>query len=198
MVNVPVELFVLATIVVVLLFALLGIAHGKIAALTMSLTVARMRKPPFLISSNFDDVGDFHQKFELENVTHGAAFPRSYDLSLLSFRQQFLQEELDEFHDAWVKNDPEKAFDALLDLVYVAMGTAHLMGFPWQAGWDEVQRANMTKQRSAGDDDPLSKRATKGDVVKPAGWRAPDLKVVLMRHGWTGKKISTPQVEPGV
>ena len=39
-------------------------------------------------------------------------------------------------------------YDALIDLTYVAMGTAYMMGLPWQDLWDEVQRANMSKVRA--------------------------------------------------
>jgi predicted HAD superfamily Cof-like phosphohydrolase len=120
--------------------------------------------------SNFDDVGDFHEKFELDNVTHQGAGPRKMPDDLMQFRLKFLLEELLEFahgigyrmHSAsddsgtgwWEfykmpngKVDHEKAFDSLLDLAYVTFGAAQVLGYPWQAGWEEVQRANITKER---------------------------------------------------
>jgi predicted HAD superfamily Cof-like phosphohydrolase len=93
-----------------------------------------------------------------------------------------MQEELDEFIDAINRMDHADAFDALIDLVYVAMGTAHLFGYPWQDGWDEVQRANMTKQRAATADQ--SKRASTWDVVKPPDWTPPDIAGVLKEAGF--------------
>lgn len=136
--------------------------------------------------SNFDDVGDFHEKFGLDNVTHHGAGPRfpigehneADAAELLRFRVRFLREELQEFEDALATRDPAKAFDALLDLTYVAMGTAHLLGFPWQEGWDEVQRANMAKVRAKPDGSD-SVRNSKWDVVKPSGWTPPNIARVL-------------------
>ena len=131
--------------------------------------------------TNFDDVGDFHEKFGLDNVTHRGAGERVFNPELMEFRIKFLHEELQEFEDATVTRNAEDMFDALLDLVYVAMGTAHLLGFPWQAGWDEVQRANMTKVRAQADGSN-SRRLSSFDVVKPPGWTPPRIGEVLMRY----------------
>ena len=127
--------------------------------------------------SNFSDVGWFHKKFDLP-VSYGA--PRNVDKDLLEFRTKFMQEELDEFAAAKTAADQ---FDALLDLVYVAMGTAHIMGFPWEAGWARVQQANMAKVRASADASD-SKRGSSWDVVKPEGWRAPDIAGLLDAFGW--------------
>ena len=127
--------------------------------------------------SNFDDVGWFHKKFDLP-VSQGV--PREVSEDLLKFRTKFMQEELDEFATATTAADQ---FDALLDLVYVAMGTAHMMGFPWEAGWARVQQANMAKVRASADASD-SKRGSSWDVVKPAGWRAPDITGLLDSLGW--------------
>lgn len=124
--------------------------------------------------TDFNDVGDFHEKFGLHNTTHHPAGPTGAeeDVELLWFRIKFMQEELDEFIKASGEDDHVEMFDALLDLVYVAMGTAHLLGYPWKQGWDEIQRANMTKERAA-TDGSNSKRGSSFDVVKPAGWVGP-------------------------
>ena len=127
--------------------------------------------------SNFDDVGWFHKKFDLP-VSQDA--PRDVPKDLLQFRIKFMQEELDEFATATTAADQ---FDALLDLVYVAMGTAHIMGFPWEAGWSRVQQANMAKVRASADASD-SKRGSSWDVVKPEGWRAPDIEGLLDTLGW--------------
>jgi predicted HAD superfamily Cof-like phosphohydrolase len=118
--------------------------------------------------TNFQDVVAFHEKFGVPHVKR----PSFLDEGALSFRLKFMQEELDEFALGAVKENMEDMADALIDLVYVALGTAHMMGLPWDKLWDEVQRANMSKQRasSAGE----SKRGTSLDVIKPAGWTAPN------------------------
>ena len=136
--------------------------------------------------TNFTDVGDFHEKFCLDSVTLFGAGPRNLAPNVVEFRYAFLHEELEEFDLAMRVGDQSKAFDALLDLVYVAMGTAHLMGFPWQAGWDRVQAANMAKERALSAEDPRSRRAHAKDVVKPVGWAAPDIEGLLASHGWPG------------
>jgi predicted HAD superfamily Cof-like phosphohydrolase len=73
---------------------------------------------------------------------------------------------------------------AVVQVGYFAMGTAALCGLPWQAGWDEVQRANMSKERAL-PDGSNSARFSKYDVVKPEGWKAPDHVPILKTCGWT-------------
>lgn len=119
---------------------------------------------------NFMDVQSFHDRFLI---------PRPPGPTLLlpdvtSFRVKFMQEELDEYDAAGTL--PDK-IDALVDLVYVALGTADLHGIKWQPHWADVQRANMTKERvpSAAD----SKRGHSLDVRKPKGWKGPDHEKIL-------------------
>jgi predicted HAD superfamily Cof-like phosphohydrolase len=133
--------------------------------------------------SNFSDVGEFHEKFDLDNVVYHEPGPRPDDPNLMDFRIKFMREELKEFEDAYAEEDHAKMFDSLLDLAYVTFGTAHLLGYPWQAGWDEVQAANMKKVRAAADGSD-SVRGSKFDVVKPKGWRPPNIELVLRAHGF--------------
>ena len=134
--------------------------------------------------NNFNDVGTFHQKFDLDNVTYQGVGPRhGVGNDLLEFRRKFMQEELDEFTAAMERGDDVEMFDALLDLAYVVFGTAHLLGYPWQTGWDEVQRSNMEKERAAADGSN-SKRLSAFDVVKPEGWTPPNLKGILKSFGF--------------
>lgn len=128
--------------------------------------------------SNFDDVVEFHHKF---NLNPNDVTPEQYQ-QLLDFRKRFLEEELDEFIKGLEEEDDAQMFDALLDLVYVAMGTAYLLGYPWEDGWDAVQAANMAKVRA--DSASNSKRGSAWDVVKPDGWTAPDIGKVLRNVGF--------------
>lgn len=121
----------------------------------------------------FKDVGEFHRKFGLPRYDDGRP-PQLMEVDVMNFRHLFMQEELDEFLTAHVANNLEDAADALADLVYVALGTAHMMGLPMDDVWREVQRANMTKVRAKSDVDPLSKRMHRLDVVKPPGFAPPD------------------------
>lgn len=158
-------------------------------------------------TTNFDDVGTFHTKFGLPSVTSEGAFPRKIPRDLIKFRIKFLLEELVEYASAVgavfevddqgrigvgftsderdLTIDEVTAFDSLLDLVVVAMGTAHLHGYPWQSGWEAVQSANMAKVR-AKPDGSNSKRASGWDIVKPEGWKPPDntIRLLLIRQGF--------------
>jgi len=109
------------------------------------------------------DIVDFHQQFGLKYDGP----PRALPGELSRFRTNFLFEELAEYSEA---ETLEKKLDALVDLVYVALGTAHLHGFDFDAAWDRVHRANMQKIRGP------SVRSGEYDVIKPAGWVAPDLR----------------------
>ncbi len=66
--------------------------------------------------------------------------------------------------------------DAIADLIYVLIGTAHEFGIPLEAVWNEVHAANMRKV-----DGPV--RAD-GKKLKPPGWVGPDIQGVLKRAGW--------------
>ena len=102
--------------------------------------------------TNFDDVGAFHAKFDLpvSDPEHGTPVfaANLLDRNVTNFRTNFMHEELDEFERAVASRDLAEAGDALVDLTYVAMGTAHFLGLPWQALWADVQRANMSKARA--------------------------------------------------
>jgi len=120
----------------------------------------------------FEDVGAFHRKFGLDRSDAGP--PKLLSEGDSKFRFDFMMEELLEYKLAVEEGSLQKAADALLDLVYVALGTGHMMGLPWGELWDTVQRANMAKERATGGDDDRSKRKNSLDVVKPAGWKPPD------------------------
>ncbi len=135
--------------------------------------------------SLFADIAEFHEKFELAY----SGPPRVLDEELAKFRVGFLAEELGEYcldhHDTEElvhqikqnmapQNVPlDKQFDALIDLVYVALGTAYLQGFDFHEGWRRVHEANMKKVRVLRAVD--SARGSTYDVAKPEGWVPPSL-----------------------
>lgn len=133
--------------------------------------------------NHFDDVGRFHEKFQLENTTFYPPGPREPHEEVLDFRLKFLEEELQEFREGMDEMDHAQMFDALIDLVYVALGTAHFLGYPWREGWNLVQAANMNKVRAQADASD-SKRGSSFDVVKPEGWQPPDIQGLLEKYGW--------------
>lgn len=116
-----------------------------------------------------EDVRAFHEKFgQLNNYEPGFLTRRK-----LEERARFLQEELDELLAAPTL---DLQADALVDLVYVAKGTAVMMGLPWTALWDDVQRANMAKVRG------MTHRGNLVDVCKPDGWVGPRGAWILACH----------------
>lgn len=134
--------------------------------------------------TDFSDVGDFHRKFGLHTSDDRPGPTGAEDnTELMLFREKFLTEELAEFAEGLAEGDHAKMFDALIDLVYVALGTAHLLGYPWQQGWDKVQEANMAKVRAKADGSD-SKRGSSFDVVKPPGWTPPDIESLLLSYGF--------------
>lgn len=118
--------------------------------------------------SNFSDVTDFHNKFSIPI----SSTPVLLDPITMDYRLKFLTEEMSEIVKGYYERDIHQVADGLIDLVYVAMGTAVMMGLPWEKLWDEVQRANMSKVRTPSA--KASKRGNAFDVIKPEGWKQPD------------------------
>lgn len=125
-------------------------------------------------TSMFEDVCDFHWKFNRQY----AGEPRMLDELTSKFRIHSLHEELDEYELAETLEDK---FDALIDLIYFALGTAHLHGFQrFEEGFKRVHGANMAKELSS--PDAPSKRGpefTGMDIIKPKGWTTPVLTDLL-------------------
>jgi predicted HAD superfamily Cof-like phosphohydrolase len=112
----------------------------------------------------------FHEKYGINTPLKPDFMPDD----VAAFRVAFLEEELAEFKLAIAENDLAEQIDALVDLVVVAMGTAHILGFKWDSHWNEVYEANMRKVRAEGKDDERSKRKHFLDIVKPSGWEGPN------------------------
>lgn len=136
------------------------------------------------------DVNAFHVKFGQEYTGKPRALPND----LFDFRVKFHDEETGEYRDEQINlldaierkdrrdilNALELQLDALCDAVWVLLGTADLQ-FGRKAfieAWKRVVKANMAKVRkdatAEGDGSIDSGRAPKYDIVKPAGWTAPD------------------------
>jgi predicted HAD superfamily Cof-like phosphohydrolase len=160
--------------------------------------------------SNFKDVGDFHAKFGVTTIDDVP--PNALTADVLAFRVGFQLEEQAEFCEAvglvslaeaikaeiaGLKSgrhkreagavDLAKAVDALCDSNYVNLGTAHMMGLPFDDAWAEVQRANMAKERATGADDARSVRGHALDVVKPAGWAPPNHEPAIIARVRSGR-----------
>ena len=67
------------------------------------------------------DIDTFHKKYKFEK-NDKVGIPE--DNELVNFRTSFLMEELAEYTQAITKKDAAGALDALVDIVYIALGTA--------------------------------------------------------------------------
>lgn len=140
-----------------------------------------------MMKTYFEHVAEFHHKLQLP-VSHAVGGPRYCGLMgplEQMYRVEFLKEELLEFTQAWDQKDLAGCADALVDLVWVVLGTAHYMGLPFDQLWAEVYRANMEK-RLRQEGDPIHKRGAVETIVKPEGWHPPDIEGVL--KSWLNRK----------
>ena len=120
--------------------------------------------------SYFDSVRQFHLKvLGLEDVKPTFEMPVS-----MQQRLDFMEEEIHELSDAHSNMDLVGVADALADLVYVALGTAHMMGIPFDEVFRVVHAANMRKQRGT------TKRGMLYDAIKPAGWVGPEAEIAAI------------------
>lgn len=92
----------------------------------------------------------------------------------ISLRKSLLQEEVDELAYAVSKNDQVEILDAVIDIIYIALGTAHECGVldKVSKAWDMVHENNLTK---LGADGKVVKNQN-GKVVKPSNYVSVDLK----------------------
>lgn len=72
--------------------------------------------------------------------------------------------------------DPVAQADGLADTVVIALGSATAGGFLMEPIFDEVMAAN---ERKCG---PGARVRADGKLLKPPGWRGPDVAGVLARH----------------
>lgn len=86
-----------------------------------------------------------------------------------------MEEELQEFIDAFKAGDLTEMADALGDLLYVTYGTAVEAGIPINRIFQEIHRSNMTKVPADG----KIRRRADGKVLKPVTWEPPRLKPIL-------------------
>ncbi len=110
------------------------------------------------------DIDDFHRKFMFEPRYPG----QPLDPQLTAFRVRFIAEELHELTTALKKSHVPEILDAIVDILYVAAGTAWLLGLPLAEAWERVHATNMKKVRAKRPSD--SKRGSEWDVVKPPGF----------------------------
>ena len=83
-----------------------------------------------------------------------------------------IDEEVGELAEAVAANDKVEQLDALVDILVVTMGAIRAGGFDGEGAWREVMATNFAKIDK--DTGKVRKRED-GKVLKPEGWKAPEL-----------------------
>ena len=122
------------------------------------------------MSNFYTDVRDFHIAFS-QPVGDKPHLPVDKERTL---RKTLLHEEMNEYFAAERIDDIVEIADALADIIYIACGTAVSYGIPLDKVFEEVHRSNMAKLV---DGKPLKRED--GKVIKPEGWKPPDIAGVL-------------------
>lgn len=116
-------------------------------------------------------VMEFHDEFELLIND----IPQIPDTKTEKLRKKLLEEEYTELMTALEERNLPEILDGLLDLVYVAYGTAISYGLPMMAGMNAVQDSNMSK---LGNDGKPIKRQD-GKILKGSEFFPPMLNKLL-------------------
>lgn len=117
------------------------------------------------------DIKEMHTKYGVNDWMENHKEDKDLLFKFLTFRYQFLQEEMNEILAAIFTGDSEEVVDGLIDLCVVALGTLDAYGVDAEKAWNEVLRANMEKEPGVkpGRPNPLGLP----DLCKPSGWEAP-------------------------
>lgn len=118
------------------------------------------------------DVYDFNAHIDSDVIPYCSASRCAMQPFMLK-RIGFMQEELSEMALAASKSSPDEIADAIVDLIYFAIGTAVLLNLPLRAIWEKVHAANMQKVSG------VSKRGIDGDAQKPNDFVAPNIGSIL-------------------
>ena len=87
-----------------------------------------------------------------------------------TLRKKLLSEEYAEYCLGEYNNDLVEIADALADMIYIICGTAVSYGIPLDKVFEEVHNSNMAKFV-----DGKVLRREDGKILKPEGWRPPDI-----------------------
>ena len=125
-----------------------------------------MTEATFIMSTDvFGDIDKFHKACDQEPS------PQMYGTYLT-----LIQEEISELWAAVKAEDRVEQLDALVDILVVTVGAIRAGGMDGEGAWREVMATNFAKI------DPDTGKVRKredGKVLKPEGWKAPELEKFL-------------------
>lgn len=118
------------------------------------------------------DMNEMHRKFGVhEWVSNEKKSDWNRLAKFMQFRIAMMQEELDETKQAVSDQNQEEIVDGIIDLCVFAIGTLDVFGIDAHKAWDEVYRANMSKEVGVKESRPNPLGLP--DLIKPEGWKGP-------------------------
>jgi len=122
----------------------------------------------------FHDMKVMHQKYGVNKwmqAEQQSDVPIKRLKEYMEFRLGMMQEELDETKKAFEEKDAPEMVDGIIDLCVFAIGTLEVFGVDANKAWDEVYKANMSKEVGIkeGRPNPLGLP----DLKKPDDWQGP-------------------------
>ena len=111
-------------------------------------------------------------------MTAGDQTVDNYNESQYTMYVRLIHEEIGELQTAIAAEDTVEQLDALIDILVVTVGAIHSLGADGEGAWNEVMATNFAKIDA--ETGKVRKRED-GKILKPAGWKAPELKPFLTR-----------------
>jgi predicted HAD superfamily Cof-like phosphohydrolase len=104
-------------------------------------------------------------------MSHNWVWDNELKQKFLKFRADCVLEECNELQTAVESQNSEEIIDALIDVCVFAIGTLDSFGADAHKAWDEVLRANMSKEVGIKEGRPNPFGLP--DLIKPEGWQGP-------------------------
>lgn len=117
------------------------------------------------LNNTYNEVREFHKAFN-HPIKHR---PTPATLDRANVRMSWIEEEIDEFIQAVEDKDIVEQADAMIDVIYFAIGTLVEIGVEPQSLFEIVQKANMSKLW----DDGKPHYKNDGKIMKPPSWIDP-------------------------
>ena len=116
------------------------------------------------------DMYHMHLKFGVKDWIETASEEKKKEL--MKLRMRMLTEEFAETMNAYLQGDAEEMVDGLIDLCVIAIGTLDIADVDANKAWDEIYRANTSKEPGVKPNRPNPLGLP--DLIKPEDWKGPD------------------------
>ena len=121
-----------------------------------------------------DDINSMHKKFGVHDWVRKNKNNLGKMAEFMKFRMNFIREEFNETIAAAKNADAEEIVDGLIDICVVAIGTLDAFDIDVYKAWDEINRANLSKEPGIKESRPNPLGLP--DLMKPDGWVGPSHK----------------------